>query len=344
VKDYRVELDVYNGPLDLLLFLIRRDEVEIHDIPIARITEQYVAYVQMIEQFDPNAAGDFLVMAATLMEIKSRMLLPRPPAIEEEEEDFGDPRLELVRQLLEYKKFKDAANQLGVAAEVQALKHTRTPPKIESDGREVELEEVEVWDLFDAFQRLLEQTGRRERTHDVVYDDTPLALHATDILDSLERSGGCQRFEEVFAGRSRSQIIGLFLALLELIRKKRVRATQDRPFGTITIHLIDSSPIIEDFDAAFETESSEPEELVPTADDSPESELVEAWETDDVGEVADGLGFPAESDPAFADEPEEDRVSRTGPVPALDESAPAAAPKSDSVPGVSVSDALQTDR
>ncbi len=344
MKDYRVELDVYNGPLDLLLFLIRRDEVEIHDIPIARITEQYVAYVQMIEQFDPNAAGDFLVMAATLMEIKSRMLLPRPPAIEEEEEDFSDPRIELVRQLLEYKKFKDAANQLGVAAEIQALRHTRTPPKVETNGREFELEEVEVWDLFDAFQRLLEQIGRRDQRHEVVYDDTPLALHATDILDSLERSGGCQRFEDIFAGRSRSQIIGLFLALLELIRKKRVRATQDRPFGTITIHLIDSSPIIEDFDAAFESESSEPEELVAASDESPEGELVEAWETDDVGQVADGPGFPAESDPAFADEPEEDRVWLTGPVPALDEAVPAAAPESDSSPDVSASDALETGR
>lgn len=344
MKDYRVELDVYNGPLDLLLFLIRRDEVEIHDIPIARITEQYVAYVQMIERFDPNAAGDFLVMAATLMEIKSRMLLPRPPAIEEEEEDFGDPRIELVRQLLEYKKFKDAANQLGVAAEIQSLKHTRTPPKIETDGREFELEEVEVWDLFDAFQRLLEQTGRRERTHDVVYDDTPLALHATDILDSLERSGGCQRFEDIFAGRSRSQIIGLFLALLELIRKKRVRATQDRPFGTITIHLIDSSPIVENFDASFEPEPSEPEELTLAAAESSEDEPVEEWETDALDEIADDLGFPAESDPAFADVPEADGPALTEPIAAIGQSAPSATPASDSFPDKPAPDAPKPDR
>jgi len=342
VRDYRVELDVYNGPLDLLLFLIRREEVEIHDIPIARITEQYSAYVRMIEQFDPNAAGDFLVMAATLMEIKSRMLLPRPPAIEEEEDSFCDPRLELVRQLLEYKKFKDAANQLGIAAGIQALKHGRTPPRLETDEREYELEEVEVWDLYDAFQRLLEQIGRREQRHEVVYDDTPLALHATDILDSLERSGGCQRFEEIFAGRSRSQLIGLFLALLELIRKKRVRATQDRPFGPITIHLIDASPIIEDFDAAFEHESAEPQEREPADDENPEDDGPEAWQTDPGDPCADLPDFLPESDPAFADESEADAVALSQPAPLPGPSAPVVISGSESCPQPSSSDARES--
>jgi len=234
---FRVDLESYNGPLDLLLFLIRREEVDIYDIPIARITTQYVSYVRMLETMDPNLAGDFLVMAASLMEIKSRTLLPTPPP-EEQDEDFIDPRLELVRQLLEYKKFKDAARSLGAAGQLQALRHARRPVLDPGDPDELDIEEAQVWDLLEAFNRLLEQTGRRARTHDVVYDDTPVALHAADVVDSLERSGGSQRFEDIFEGRTKAELIGLFLALLELIRQKRIRAEQERPFGPITIHLL----------------------------------------------------------------------------------------------------------
>src|SRR5262245_3983965 len=124
LEAYRVDLEVYNGPLDLLLFLIRRDEVDIYDIPIARITQQYCTYVRMLERIDPNLAGEFLVMAASLMELKSRTLLPTPPETEEPE-DLEDPRMELVRQLLEYKKFKDAARALSEAADQQALRFPR---------------------------------------------------------------------------------------------------------------------------------------------------------------------------------------------------------------------------
>ena len=115
MAEYKVELDAYNGPLDLLLYLIRRSEVDIYDIPIAQVTEQYVAYVTLLQNLDPDVAGDFLVMAATLMEIKSRTLLPRPPVEDDDEDDLTDPRLELVRQLLEYKKFKDAARTLDAS-------------------------------------------------------------------------------------------------------------------------------------------------------------------------------------------------------------------------------------
>ena len=242
MTDYRVDLEVYNGPLDLLLFLIRREEVDIYDIPIAQITEQYVAYVSLLERLDPNLAGEFLVMAATLMEIKSRTLLPRPPLVEEEE-DFTDPRLELVRQLLEYKRYKDAAKSLDAARALQALKFQRTPAVPPTEGDEVDLDEVQVWDLFDAFQDLLEATGRRSRKHEILYDDTPIALHAADVLDSLERCEGRQVFEKLFEGRTKSQLIGLFLALLELIRQRRVRAVQRVEFAPIELHLIDATPI-----------------------------------------------------------------------------------------------------
>ncbi|MHC4093840.1 MAG: segregation and condensation protein A [Planctomycetota bacterium] len=236
---FRVDLEAYNGPLDLLLFLIRREEVDVYDIPIARITEQYVLYVKLLEALDPNLAGDFLVMAATLMEIKSRTLLPTPPA-EEEEEELIDPRMELVRQLLEYKTFKDAARSLGTAAQLQALRHARSPASAAEQSDELDIEEVEIWNLLEAFNRLLEQTGRRLVSHDVAYDDTPIALHATDVVDSLQRAGGSQGFEEIFEGRNKAELIGLFLALLELIRQRRIRAEQERPFGPITIHLLEA--------------------------------------------------------------------------------------------------------
>ncbi len=259
MSNFRVDLEVYNGPLDLLLFLIRREEVDIYDIPIARITGQYLAFVSLIETLDPNLAGDFLVWAATLMEIKSRTLLPRPP-VEESEEDVLDPRLELVRQLLEYKTYKDVARSLGAAAQWQALKFPRQPSLPLTDPGEVDIEEVAIWDLFEAFNRLLEQTGRRSATHDVAYDDTPIALHAADVVDSLERAGGSQTFDDIFLGRSRSELIGLFLALLELIRQRRIRAEQDRPFGVIVLHLLDASPIeAEMFDALPVEVAGEPQ-------------------------------------------------------------------------------------
>jgi len=270
MADYRVELDIYNGPLDLLLFLIRREEVDIQDIPISRITEQYIHYLELLKQVDPNLVGDFLVMASTLMEIKSRTLLPTPPVIEQEEEDLTDPRLELVRQLLAYKTYKDAARQLDAARQIQALKFPRHPVRdLPGDSADdVELDEVQIWDLLEAFEQVLEATGRRSQKHEVVYDDTPLALHAADIIDSLERAGGGHVFQRLFEGRTKSQMIGLFLALLELLRQRRVRAVQPGGYGPIELRLISDEPIRIDEsdyepqyakgDAAFEQTGEEP--------------------------------------------------------------------------------------
>src|SRR5437762_7301244 len=164
--EYRVELDVYNGPLDLLLFLIKRDELDIYDIPIARITDSYMQYVRVIkdlgvEGFDINVAGDFLVMAATLMEIKSAMLLPKPPpdpnAQTTAAQELADPRYELVQKLLEYKRFKDSAAALERQASDFHSRFPRYPAKFEGEGDEpppIDLDEVQVWDLLDAFNRL----------------------------------------------------------------------------------------------------------------------------------------------------------------------------------------------
>jgi segregation and condensation protein A len=238
MSEYRVELDSYDGPLDLLLYLIRRDEVDIYDIPIASVTKQYVHFVDVLKALDPNLAGDFLVMLATLIEIKSRALLPRHLAVEEEEE-FEDPRMELVRQLLAYKAFKDAANELNLAEQVHKLRYVRQPVAPPTEPGELDLEDVSVWTLMQAFGSLLEQIGKGKPTHDVVYDDTPISLHAADIVDSLTHSGGSQLFETIFTGRGKAEMIGLFLALLELIKQSRIRITQEKQFATITIHLLE---------------------------------------------------------------------------------------------------------
>ncbi len=240
MQDYRVQLDVFSGPLDLLLFLIKREELDIQDIAIARVTEQYVQYVRLLEQIDPNQAGEFLVLASTLIEIKSRALLPTPPleALDESE----DPRAQLVRQLLEYKRFKDAARSLGRAADDRAARFARRPVDLPADLQGVELEEVEVWALLEAFGKVMTSIGRGPGRHDVRYDETPIELYAAEIVAAIERDGPTT-FQSLFpAAAARGEVIGRFLALLELIRSRRLRAEQDRLFTVIYLFLQDELP------------------------------------------------------------------------------------------------------
>lgn len=255
MTEYRVQLDVFSGPLDLLLYLIRRDELDIHDIPIARLTEQYLAYMRLVEQLDPNAVGEFLVMAATLIELKSRALLPTPPLEPLDEAD--DPRASLVRQLLEYKRFKDAARALGSAAEERRGRFVRRPADLPPELRGVELEEVQVWDLLAAFSKVMTAIGQGPGLHQVTYDDTPIERFQSIIVETLER-GGVATFESLFDARtSRAEIIGTLLALLELIRQQRVRAEQDRAFGVIYLFLIEPAPELPpERDAAFDGDAA----------------------------------------------------------------------------------------
>ncbi len=280
MQDYRVQLDTYSGPMDLLLYLIRRDEVDIYDIPIARVLEQYLEYVRLLEVLDPDAVGDFLVLAATLMEIKSRMLLPKPPP-EVEDGDAFDPRADLVRQLLAYRAFRGAALGLSDRAEVRSKRFGR--PKMElPDGEEqVDIEDAQIWDLLTAFNKLLASVGREPATHDVIYDDTPVALHAADILDLLERDGPAMPFERIFEGRSRSEMIGLFLALLELIRQDRVRVEQAEQFGPIVIHLLDATSITGVMESAAGSGSSGLEEEEGDTGAAFEEETVPGQEADE---------------------------------------------------------------
>ncbi|MCS6851047.1 MAG: segregation/condensation protein A [Gemmataceae bacterium] len=239
--DYQVDLATFRGPLDLLLYLVKRNEVDICDIPIAQVAEQFKEYLRVIELIDMDWAGDFLVMAATLMEIKSRMLLPRPATPAESE---ADPRQELVKQLLEYKKFKDAAALLEARAERQASCLPRQPaPNPGRSGPEsLSLPTVELWDLVSAFGRLMRETLALEPTT-IVVDETPLHVHLETLRAQLARSGGRLPFSALFTPpHTRGRLVGLFLALLELMKNREVVADQPEVFGEIWIALASPAP------------------------------------------------------------------------------------------------------
>ncbi|MHC4648335.1 MAG: segregation and condensation protein A [Planctomycetota bacterium] len=242
---YRVDLDVFAGPLDLLLYLVRKEEVDIYDIPLARITDQYIQYIQMLKSLDIDLAGDFLVMASTLMEIKSAMLLPKVSPDQLQAEDIVDPRAELIRQLLEYKKFKDAANLLEAAGDRHKERFARPDSIIEQlkpdTEPEIDIEQVSVWDLLEAFDAIMKATMPvGDISH--IKDDTPIDLYQIEILHRLQAEGPMS-FVRLFEARAnRVMMIGLFLALLELIRERLISAEQARPFDTIYLRSLTDEP------------------------------------------------------------------------------------------------------
>jgi segregation and condensation protein A len=231
--EYQVELESFRGPLDLLLYLVKHNEVDVCDLPIARITDQFLAYLNLIQHIDVNWAGDFLLMAATLTEIKSRMVLPRA---EEEAEDATDPRLELVRQLVEYKKFRDAAAVLETQAQKQLERLPRQPLEAPaaSTPDQQPLRRVELWDLVSAFGRLMRETQSLE-PHQIVLDDTPQHVHMEQIVLRLAANPRIS-FTDLFSPpHTRGRLLGIFLALLELIKTNRVTVEQVEPFGEIRL-------------------------------------------------------------------------------------------------------------
>ncbi len=245
--DYQVRLASFQGPLDLLLFLIRRAEVDVYDIPINQITEQYFAFLKQMPTIDIDLAGEFLVMAATLIEIKSRTLAPAKPGAAQGAEgstalDDSDPRFELVQQLLAYQKYRSAAEELDRLRREFAQRYPvsgRGFTAPEEPEREYEVEDVHLLDLIEAYERIIAGIDlTRVGEHRVEYDDTPISLHQTDLVDRLDRAPEKRlTLQEVFAGRSRGEAIGLFLAMLELAREQRIGIRQDKINGTIEIEL-----------------------------------------------------------------------------------------------------------
>jgi len=264
--DYRVRLSAFQGPLDLLLYLVRRAEVDIQDIPIATITDQYLDFLHRVDHVDIDSASEFLVMAALLVKIKAATLAPRKTRGGDDDADgspadASDPRQELVQALIAYQRHRRAAElldrhrtefwqrhpvRLANAPRPEAVE----PVEDESEPTTIELEDAHLGDLIAAYARIAAAVDfSRLGEHRVEYDDTPIELHAADLVDRLSNSV-TRRISlwGVFSGRTRIEMIGLFLATLELARQRKVRIEQEDAFGEVELVLADSS----------ESEESEP--------------------------------------------------------------------------------------
>lgn len=223
---------MFEGPLDLLLYLIKKEELSISDISITRITEQYLEYLNLMELLDLDIAGDFLVMAATLMHIKSKMLLPPDPdGIETDEED---PRSELVRRLLQYKAFKEAAERLKEFEEKQSGVFGRVGVEPEISQADIPIADITLFELLEAFNKALKSIPE-ERYHEIVRDEYTVAEKVHEIFHELARTPKIFFSKLFYRAKSKVEAITIFLAILELIRLKEVLARQDEQFGEIEI-------------------------------------------------------------------------------------------------------------
>ena len=237
--DYRVRLDIFEGPLDLLLYLIKKDEVDIYDISIERVTKQYMAYIDAFKMLNIELASEFIVMAATLMYIKSRTLLPKAVVEGQEDEEEDDPRWDLIRQLVEYKKFKDAAGFLGRREWENAQVYAGLPLIEEVEDEEPEeptpLPDVGIFDLIRAFQRILKRFDEKTELGEIV-DDRFTVTDKIDYLLEHVAPGESLNFLSLFESAStRDEVIVTFVALLELIKLRHFSVEQADALGDIVL-------------------------------------------------------------------------------------------------------------
>jgi len=239
---YKVKLDIFEGPLDLLLFLIRKNEIDIYDIPIVTIAQQYVEYLELMKALNLEIAGEFLVMAATLIHLKSRSLLPQ------QEDDTGadegtDPLEELRRQLIEYQKYKDAALVLREKEILEKDVFTRSyfEERVVKSEEGLEMEDLSLFDLLSALKNILKKGDHKDALMEVTAEQISVKDKITWLLEMLKDKKNVT-FESLFGSlKSRMEIVSMFLALLELIKLQAVRVLQQMPFGTIFIYSIESS-------------------------------------------------------------------------------------------------------
>ncbi|HET9857949.1 MAG TPA: segregation/condensation protein A [Chthoniobacterales bacterium] len=236
--DYKVKLEVFEGPLDLLLYLVKRDEIDIYDISLERITRQYLEYLQAFKELKIDVAGEFVVMAANLIYLKSRSLLPLDQQPPEEDAEEDDPRWDLIRQLIEYKKFKEAAAQLHDRALEQERIFTRDGGSVAISDAPLPLHEVGIFQLIHAFQEVIKRVEAREDLREIFGERFSVSDKIQQILERVG-NGTPVRFSELFGQiASRVEIVVTFLALLELIRLNQVRALQPKMFDEIEIAAI----------------------------------------------------------------------------------------------------------
>jgi segregation and condensation protein A len=252
--DFRVDLDVFRGPLDLLLYLVRKHELEVADIPIALITEQYLEHLEVLKELDVDAVGEFIDLASHLVELKSRLVLPTP---ESPEEELEDPRDELVQRLLEYKQYRDAASVLDEQSRRWQQRFQRVandiPPRPIDLGTQ-SIQEIELWDLVSAFGRVL-RDQQVETSSNIVYDDTPIHVYMANIRAQLQAQDQVRISELFDAGMHKTAMIGVFLAVLELVRHHSIDTIQDDGHGEITI--VAGSRLHDDIELTSSFEESE---------------------------------------------------------------------------------------
>lgn len=235
-NDYKVQLEIFEGPLDLLLYLIKKDELDIQSISIVRITKQYLDYINTFKLLNIDLASEFIVMAANLMYLKSRTLLPRTEQPPEEDAEEDDPRWELIRQLIEYKKFKDAAGFLSIRELDQQGRFAHQPdPSNKPPEEPATLAEVSIFDLIRAFQNVLK---RFEESHDFgdIVDDRFTVSDKIEFLLTRFKPGEALSFDALFqAATTKSEVIVTFLAVLELMKLNQFVVCQDHLLGSITV-------------------------------------------------------------------------------------------------------------
>jgi segregation and condensation protein A len=244
---YNVKIDAFEGPLDLLLHLINRLEIDIYDIPVAQITEQYLIYIKTMTELKLDVASEFLVMAASLLAIKSKMLLPKH---EEDLDEFNaemayeeDPRDELVERLIEYRKYKEAANDLKSLEEERGLMYTKPPSDLSDLAKEKQPEKAELnitlYDMLAAFQKLLRRKKlQRPLSTKIARQEISIESRMTEIMQELKHLNGRKNFNDLFTIPAKEHIVVTFLAVLELIKRKEIDVEQYENFGDIFVHAV----------------------------------------------------------------------------------------------------------
>ncbi|MFT9599727.1 segregation/condensation protein A [Mesobacillus sp.] len=238
---YNVKIEAFEGPLDLLLHLINRLEIDIYDIPVAEITEQYLMYIHAMKELQLDVASEYLVMAATLLAIKSKMLLPKHEEELEDEFEFDheeDPRNELVERLIEYKKFKEAAGDLKSLEEERGLMYTKPPSDLTEYADEIRGEntnlDISLYDMLGAFQKLLRRKKlQRPISTKIARQEISIEKRMDEVLSFLKESGTRKKFYDLFPESDREHIVVTFLAILELIKRKEIDVEQEQNFADI---------------------------------------------------------------------------------------------------------------
>ena len=292
MSEYKVQFEVFEGPLDLLLYLIKKEEVDIYAVNLTKLATQFIEYIELMRQFDLEVAGEFLVMASTLMYIKSRELLPVDQQVVVEAEDEGeDPRWELIRQLVEYKKFKDAAAKLQVLEERQENVFPRLPGKIEFEAEAAPVKtEVGIFDLLNAVNSVLKRFQEKTAGTREIYEDKWTVSEKIEFVLKLLSERGSVKFSELFeSAANRSEVVCTFLALLELIRLKQLACVQPEPFAEIEISKAEVTAVPAEMpapapenevDAEVKSAPTSPEPIAAETEEEVEDEFDEDDEDD----------------------------------------------------------------